>query len=65
MPAPTMADAITSNALRVEARGLAALWCGWSVSRLRQAGLATGGSPDGDAALDAVFACQPFITEYF
>ncbi|KRC88312.1 GCN5 family acetyltransferase [Terrabacter sp. Root85] len=59
------ADAITSNALRVEARGLAALWCGWSVSRLRQAELATGGSPDGDAALDAVFACQPFITEYF
>ncbi len=51
--------------LRVEARGLSALWCGWSVSRLRQAGLATGGTPEGDAALDAVFACQPFITEYF
>lgn len=65
-----MADANTSNGksggpLRVDARGLAALWCGWSVSRLRQAGLAGGGSPDGDAALDAVFACQPFITEYF
>jgi predicted acetyltransferase len=51
--------------LRVEARGLSALWCGWSVSRLRQAGLATGGTPEGDAALDAVFAGQPFITEYF
>lgn len=53
------------DVLRVNARGLSALWCGWSVSRLRQAGLATGGTPDGEAALDAVFACQPFITEYF
>jgi len=53
------------SVLRVEARGLSALWCGWSVSRLRQAGLATDGTPDGDAALDAIFACQPFITEYF
>jgi predicted acetyltransferase len=55
--------------LRVDARGLSALWCGWSVSRLRQAGLATGGDPDrdadGDAALDAVFASTPYITEYF
>ncbi len=69
-----VADGITSNeradgaaeeALRVGARGLAALWCGWSVSRLRQAGLASGGSPDADAALDTVFTCAPFITEYF
>ncbi|GAA2747613.1 hypothetical protein GCM10009868_37840 [Terrabacter aerolatus] len=65
--------AITSNAepgadggvLCVDARGLSALWCGWTVSRLRQAGLATGGTADDDAALDAVFAGQPFITEYF
>jgi hypothetical protein len=35
------------------------------VSRLRQAGLATGGDADGDAALDAVFASTPYITEYF
>lgn len=46
-------------------RGLAALWSGWTMSRLRQAGLATGGSPDHDAALDATFACSPFMTEYF
>ena len=59
------ADGSASNALHVGARGLSALWCGWSVSRLRQAGLASGGSADGDAALDAVFTCQPFITEYF
>ena len=60
-----MADGITSDALHVDARGLSALWCGWSVSRLRLAGLASGGTSEGDAALDAVFACQPFITEYF
>ncbi len=49
----------------VGARGLAALWCGWSTSRLRQAALLTGGSPDGDAALDLVFAATPYLTEYF
>jgi predicted acetyltransferase len=53
------------GALHVGARGLSALWCGWSVSRLRQAGLATGGSAECDAALDAVFAATPYITEYF
>ncbi|MFM6847725.1 MAG: sterol carrier protein domain-containing protein, partial [Terrabacter sp.] len=59
------ADAASSAALRLRARGLSALWCGWSVSRLRQAGLASGGTPDGDAALDAVFTSSPYITEYF
>jgi len=54
-----------AGAVRVDARGLSALWCGWSVSRLRQAGLASGGTADDDAALDAIFTCQPFITEYF
>ncbi|WP_076258690.1 GNAT family N-acetyltransferase [Intrasporangium flavum] len=49
----------------VDARGLAALWCGWSASRLRLAGLLDGGSPDTDAALDAIFAATPYITEYF
>jgi predicted acetyltransferase len=61
----TCDEAADASALRVGARGLSALWCGWSVSRLRQAGLASGGSPDGDAALDAVFASTPYITEYF
>jgi ribosomal protein S18 acetylase RimI-like enzyme len=50
---------------RVGARGLSALWCGWSTSRLRQSGLLTGGSPDDDAALDAIFAATPYLTEYF
>ncbi|MGO4596747.1 GNAT family N-acetyltransferase [Terrabacter sp. 2RAF25] len=60
-------DEPTSGAppLEVGARGLSALWCGWSVSRVRQAGLASGGSDDGDAELDAVFAAAPYITEYF
>ncbi|HET7800021.1 MAG TPA: GNAT family N-acetyltransferase [Humibacillus xanthopallidus] len=50
---------------RVGARGLAALWCGWSASRLRLAGLLSDGSPDDDAALALVFAAAPYITEYF
>ena len=54
-----------SEAARVGARGLAALWCGWSTSRLRQAGLLVGGSLDDDAALDAIFAATPYLTEYF
>ncbi|NHN54204.1 GNAT family N-acetyltransferase [Calidifontibacter sp. DB0510] len=49
--------------LRVGARGLAALWCGWSVQRLRDAGLAEGDADE--AALDAIFACAPFMSEYF
>ena len=36
-------------------RGLAALYAGAPVATLRRAGLASGGSPDGDAALDAAF----------
>lgn len=46
-------------------RGLAALWSGWTMSRLRQAGLAQGGSASDDTALDAIFACTPYMTEYF
>ena len=44
---------------------MAALWCGWTMSRLRLAGLATGGDPAADTALDAIFSCTPFMTEYF
>lgn len=51
--------------VRMGSRGLAGLWCGWTMSRLRQAGLVEGGSVEDDAALDAVFACSPYITEYF
>ena len=61
----TSTGSADGEVLHVEARGLSALWCGWSVSRLRQAGLASGGTADADAALDAAFAAHPFITEYF
>ena len=46
-------------------RGLAALWCGRTMSQLRQAGLTSGGSAEADAALDAVFAGTPHLLEYF
>ena len=65
-PPRLAADATTDRRpARVGARGLAALWCGWSASRVRLAGLLTDGSPDDDAALDAVFAATPYLTEYF
>ena len=51
--------------VRLGPRGLAALWCGWTMSRLRLAGLATGGDPAADRALDAMFVGTPFLTEYF
>ncbi|GAB3056898.1 hypothetical protein GCM10027053_18010 [Intrasporangium mesophilum] len=67
--AAAMETAVTTasgtTVARVGARGLAALWCGWTTSRLRQAGLVVGGDPDADAALDAIFACTPHLTEYF
>lgn len=61
----TPASSSGTSAAEVGPRGLAGLWCGWTMSRLREAGLATGGSADDDAALDAVFAGTPAITEYF
>jgi predicted acetyltransferase len=62
---PEMSADLESSVPRVGPQGLAALWCGWSTSRLRLAGLLEGGSPADDAALDAVFAAAPYITEYF
>jgi hypothetical protein len=50
---------------RLGPRGLAALWSGWTMSRLRLAGLALGGGPETDRALDAMFQGTPFLTEYF
>ena len=47
------------------ARGLAALYAGTPVGTLRQAGLAAGGTPDGDEALDAAFAATPFMLDAF
>ena len=55
----------SSPALTVGARGLAALYAGTPVSTLRLAGLAAGGVPDADAALDAAFAATPFMVDEF
>ncbi len=46
-------------------RGLAALYAGTPVATLRRAGLADGGSPDADAALDGAFAANPFMLDGF
>ena len=51
--------------LALGARGLAALYAGTPVATLRRAGLAQGGCPDADAALDGAFAATPFMLEGF
>jgi len=53
------------EALTVGARGLSALYAGTPVSTLKLAGLAAGGAPDADAALDAAFAATPFMVDEF
>jgi predicted acetyltransferase len=46
-------------------RGLAALYAGTPVTALRMSGLAAGGTPEGDAALDAAFAATAFMVDDF
>jgi hypothetical protein len=46
-------------------RGVAALYAGTPVAALRLAGLASGGTPDADAALDAAFAAAPYMVDDF
>ncbi|MDV3223491.1 enhanced intracellular survival protein Eis, partial [Intrasporangium sp.] len=67
-PAPgasPAAYATDGGPTRLGPRGLAALWSGWTMSRLRLAGLASGGGRGSDRALDAMFLDTPFMTEYF
>jgi predicted acetyltransferase len=54
-----------STPLTLGARGLAALYAGTPVVTLRLAGLAAGGTPDADAALDAAFAATPYMVDDF
>jgi predicted acetyltransferase len=61
----TDAGASAQPALVLGARGLAALYAGTPVSTLRRAGLASGGSPGSDAALDGAFAAAPFMLDGF
>ncbi len=51
--------------LALGSRGLAALYAGTPVAALRQAGLASGGSPKGDAALDAAFGATAYMLDSF
>jgi predicted acetyltransferase len=46
-------------------RGVAALYAGTTLATLRLAGLASGGSPEADAALDAAFAATPYMLDEF
>jgi len=60
------AAAMTAGApLVLGARGFAALYAGTAVAALRRAGLAAGGDPGGDAALDGAFAANSFMLDYF
>ena len=52
-------------ALELGARGLAALYAGTPVATLRRAGLAAGGSPAADAALDAAFTGPSYMLDDF
>ena len=60
-PAPPAAGA----QLALGPRGLAALYAGTPVATLRQAGLASGGSAEGDAALDAAFGATAYMLDSF
>jgi len=64
-------EPLTTSAARADppltlgARGLAALYAGTPVSTLRQAGLAAGGSPADDGALDTAFAGTAYMLDAF
>jgi predicted acetyltransferase len=56
---------LAPTALTLGPRGFAALYGGTPLATLRRAGLAAGGDPGGDAALDAAFGADPFMLEFF
>jgi predicted acetyltransferase len=55
----------SGRALRLGARGFAALFAGVPVSTLRRAGLAAGGDQAADDALDCAFGGPAFMMDYF
>jgi predicted acetyltransferase len=63
--APAAAAMTAAAPLVLGARGFAALYAGTAVATLRRAGLAAGGDPGGDAALDGAFAAHSFMLDYF
>jgi Sterol carrier protein domain len=62
---PLGPDAPGGPALTLGARGLAALYAGTPLATLRQAGLASSGTPGDDAVLDAAFAATPYMLDAF
>jgi predicted acetyltransferase len=53
------------GAVTVGARGFAAMFAGIPLATLRRAGLAVGGDPGTDPALDAPFAAASFLLDHF
>jgi predicted acetyltransferase len=56
---------VAADSVAVGERGLAAMFAGVRLRTLRQAGLVAGGSAADDVRLDAAFAAQPYMTDYF
>jgi predicted acetyltransferase len=54
-----------TSAIRLDARGLAALYAGVPLGTLRLAGLVAGGNPSTDDALDYAFAADAFMIDFF
>jgi predicted acetyltransferase len=53
------------GALTLGPRGMAGLYAGTPVATLRMAGLASGGTPEADAVLDAAFVATPYMVDDF
>jgi predicted acetyltransferase len=64
-PTQPVREPPAAGPLTLGARGFAALYAGTPVATLRVAGLAAGGDPAGDAALDGAFAAAAFMLDYF
>jgi hypothetical protein len=58
-------DNRAGSALKLGVRGFSALYAGVRLSTLRLAGLASGGDPADDAALDSAFGGPAFMIDYF
>jgi GNAT superfamily N-acetyltransferase len=65
LPTGRPGKAAPGATLTLGARGLAALYAGTPVTTLRLAGLASGGTPEADASLDAAFAAAPYMLDAF
>ncbi len=61
----TPASGLGEAALRLDARGFAALYAGVPMGTLRLAGLAAGGAPAVDEALDCAFSASTFMLDFF